>query len=59
MTRAPRTAFLKLAALWLVIALMSPGLRLVNLALSPPVVEAGSDLPDLENVFADAPRYYA
>ena len=59
MTRAPRTAFLKLAALWLVIALMSPGLRLVNLALSPPAVEAGSDLPDLENVFADAPRYYA
>ena len=52
----------KLALIWAMIALGTPGLRLVNWINAPDAhvaASADSDLPDLEPVFADAPRYYA
>ena len=60
LSRAPRPAYRKMIFLWALIALLTPGLRLINFALAPAAaVSAGSDLPDLETVFADAPRYHA
>ncbi len=52
----------KLALIWALIALLTPGLRLINWVNAPDAhvaASVGSDLPDLEAVFADAPRYYA
>jgi len=62
MSSAPRLSAFKLILLWAAIALLTPGLRLVNLVMAPSahvVADAGSDLPDLETVFADVPRYHA
>ena len=59
-SRGQRLPAYKLILFWALIALLTPSLRLVNLAIAPPAqVSAGSDLPDLEAVFADAPRYHA
>jgi hypothetical protein len=59
---SPRRPVFKAMLLWAALALLTPGLRLVNLVVAPEaqtVADAGSDLPDLETVFADVPRYYA
>ena len=59
-SRGQRLPAYKLILFWALIVLLTPSLRLVNLAIAPPAqVSAGSDLPDLEAVFADAPRYHA
>ena len=61
-TPALRLSASKLVLAWALIALLIPGLRFVNWLAAPQtfaIVAPGDDIPDLEILFGDAPRYHA